>query len=92
MIWFLTPLPTGRTHARCRLCGDEGTHMNDRAAEMWARYHDPVQCGRRARVQKAALTPVAGSLAASHVENGHAPIQTTAARTGAVATSEEIAS
>lgn len=92
MTFRLNHHPAGRVSRTCRVCGLDSGPMSDRGTEMWARDHDQRECARRARVQKAAQTPVAGSLAASHVENDHAPTQTTAALTGAVTTIEEVAS
>ena len=92
MIWRIEHLPHGRVVGTCKTCGHATLHPNLRTAEMWARRHDVVTCVMTKQTRDAAQTPVAGSLAASHVENDYAPTQTTAALTGAVTTSEEIAS
>ena len=92
MIWRINHLPHGRVVGTCKTCGHATLHPNLRTAEMWARRHDVVTCVMTRQARDATQTPVKGSLAASHVENDYAPIQTTAALTGAVTTSEEIAS
>ena len=92
MIWRIDHLPHGRVVGTCKTCGHATLHPNLRIAELWARRHDVVTCVMTKQARDAAMRAVEGSLAASHVENDQTPTQTTAALTGAVTTSEEIAS
>lgn len=92
MIWRIDHLPHGRVVGTCKTCGHTTLHPNLRTAELWARRHDVVTCVMTKQTRDAAARAATGSLAASHVEKDYALTQTTAALTGAVTTSEEIAS
>lgn len=79
MIWRIDHLPHGRVVGTCKTCGHTTLHPNLRTAELWARRHDVVTCVMTKQARDAATRPVAGPLAASHVENKLETAQTTAA-------------
>ena len=93
MIWRIEHLPHGRVVGTCKTCGHATLHPNLRTAELWARRHDVVTCVMTKQTRDAAArTTTAPRSAQGPHETPTLTHHHPAALTGAVTTSEEIAS